>query len=334
VERLVLIPQVQLQINREAARRFGMAPGRVAIELEEAFAGQKVASVLDGARSLDLVVRYDEAFRDDIDRLGAAPMMLDDGRAIRISQIAEISTGSGPNQVLHENGQRRIVISANTAGRDIGSVVGDIQTALAKRTLPAGYYTDIGGQFKSQQEASRTIAWLSILSFLSMYSVLYAHFRSHALTAQVLLNVPMALIGSVAAIWLSGAPLSVATLVGFITLCGIATRNTILMISHYIHLVQHEGEIFGRDMVVRGSLERLVPVAMTALCAGIGLVPLALAGGQPGKEILTPVAQVILGGLFSSTLLDMVVTPTVFLRFGGPALARIVSSSVPSGVPQ
>ncbi len=227
--------------------------------------------------------------------------------------------------MLHEDGQRRIVISANTAERDIGGVVGDLRAALATVTLPEGYFVHIGGQFESQQEASRTIALLSLMSFAGMYAVLFAHFRSHALTAQVLLNIPLALIGSVAAIWISGAPLSVATLVGFITLCGICTRNTILMISHYIHLVQREGEAFGPGMVLRGTLERLVPVTMTALCAGIGLVPLALAGGQPGKEILTPVAQVILGGLFSSTLLDMVVTPTVFLRFGQAALQRLVA---------
>ena len=327
VERQVLIPQVQVRIDRAAAKRFGVPAGRLAQDLEVALGGERVGQVIDGPRSLDLVVRYAAAFRDDVNTLGSTLLILDDGRAVSLGQLAEVSPGTGPNQVLHEDGQRRIAISANTAGRDIGRVVADIQAALTMVTLPEGYYVDIGGQFKSQQQASRTIALLSILSLLGMYGVLFAHFRSHALTLQVLLNIPMALIGSVAAIWLSGAPLSVATLVGFITLCGIATRNTILMISHYQHLVQHEGEAFGTPMVVRGSLERLVPVAMTALCAGIGLVPLALAGGQPGKEILTPVAQVILGGLCSSTLLDMVVTPTVFLRFGRPALDRLLSNS-------
>lgn len=327
IERQVLIPQIQVRIDRMAAKRFGVPPGLLADDLEVALGGETAGQVLDGVRSLDLVVRYAAPLRDDLDTLRTAPLTLDDGRAITLGQLAEISAGTGPNQVLHEDGQRRIVISANTAGRDIGSVVGDLQTALATVTLPQGYSVDIGGQFKSQQEASRTIGLLSILSLAGMYAVLFAHFRSHALTLQVLLNIPLALIGSVASIWISGAPLSVATLVGFITLCGIATRNTILMISHYLHLVQHEGEPFGTEMVVRGSLERLVPVAMTALCAGIALVPLALAGGQPGKEILTPVAQVILGGLFSSTLLDMVVTPTVFLRFGRPALERLVTQA-------
>ncbi|MES2644252.1 MAG: efflux RND transporter permease subunit [Myxococcota bacterium] len=327
VERQVLIPQVQVRVDRDAAKRFGVAPGHLAEDLETALGGVRVAQVLDGVRTLDLVTRYAPEWRGDIERIGITPVSLEGGRTVTLGQLAEVSAGTGPNQVVHEDGQRRIAISANTAGRDVGSVVGDIQVALEGLTLPTGYYWTIGGQFESQQSASRTIGLLSLLSLAGMYAVLFAHFRSHALTLQVLLNIPLALIGSVAAIWISGQPLSVATLVGFITLCGIASRNTILMLSHYIHLVRHEGEVFGPAMVVRGSLERLVPVAMTALCAGIALIPLAFAGGTPGKEILTPVAQVILGGLLSSTLLDMVVTPTVFLRYGGDALRSLVSGA-------
>lgn len=327
IERQVLIPQVQVAIKHEAAKRYGVPPGGLTHELGAALGGERVGQVFDGLRSLDLVVRYAAPFRDDLTALSTMPVILATGAALTLGQLADVSAGTGPNQILHEDGERRIAISANTAGRDIGSVVADIQAALATVTLPEGYYADVGGQFKSQVTARRTIAALSLLSLAGMYAVLFSHFRSHALTLQVLLNIPLALIGSVLAIWISGAPLSVATMVGFITLCGIATRNTILMISHYIHLVGHEGEHFGPEMVIRGSLERLVPVAMTALCAGIGLVPLALAAGQPGKEILTPVAQVILGGLISSTLLDIIVTPTVFLRFGRDALERIVAQS-------
>ncbi len=327
VERQVLIPQVQVRIDRDAARRFGVAPGHLAEDLETALGGVRVAQVLDGVRSLDLVTRYAPGWREDIDRIGIAPVALEDGRAVTLGQLAEISAGTGPNQVVHEDGQRRIAISANTAGRDVGSVVQDIQAALDGLALPTGYYWTIGGQFESQQSASRTIALLSLISLTGMYAAIFAHFRSHALTLQVLLNIPLALIGSVAAIGISGQPLSVATLVGFITLCGIASRNTILMISHYIHLARFEGEAFGPELVVRGSLERLVPVVMTALCAGIALIPLAFAAGTPGKEILTPVAQVILGGLISSTLLDMVVTPTVFLRYGGEALRSFVDGA-------
>jgi len=327
VERQVLIPQVQVRIDRDAAKRFGLPPGHIAEDLETALGGVRVAQALDGMRSIDIITRYAPAWRSDIDQIGVAPIALDNGRAVTLGQLAEVSAGTGPNQVIHENGQRRIAISANTAGRDVGSVVADIQGVLKQIELPTGYYWTIGGQFESQQSASRTMGLLSLFSFAGMYAVLFAHFRSHALTAQVLLNIPLALIGSVAAIWLSGQPLSVATLVGFITLCGIASRNTILMISHYIHLVKFEGEAFGAQMVIRGSLERLVPVTMTALSAGIALIPLAFAAGTPGKEILTPVAQVILGGLLSSTLLDMIVTPTVFLRYGGDALRTLVGGS-------
>ena len=319
----MLIPQVQVRVDRAAATRFGVPAGRLARELEAALGGVTVAEVPVGVRTLPLVVRYAASFREDLDRLALLPLTLDDGRTLTLGQLAEVRAGTGPNEVLHEAGQRRIAISANTAGRDVGAVVRDIQSVLASFRLPDGYSVDVGGQFRSQEEATRTIALLSLASLAGMYAVLFAHFRAHALVLQVLLNIPLALIGSVAAVWLVGAPLSVATLVGFVTLCGIATRNTILMLSHYLHLIRHEGEQFTRDMVVRGSLERLVPVAMTALCAGIGLVPLALAGGQPGKEILTPVAQVILGGLCSSTLLDLVVTPTVFWRFGRPAVEAL-----------
>jgi CzcA family heavy metal efflux pump len=316
VEPQVLLPQVHVRIDREAARRFGVSPGHLAEDIETALGGRRVAQVLDGVQPLDVVVRYREDFRDDIDAIRQAPIEIHGGRVVTLDQVADIELSSGPNQILHEDGRRRIVVSANASGRDVGSIAEDVERVLAQRPWPMGTSWSLEGQFERQRDASRTIAGLSLFALVAMYAVLYAHFGSHAAAAQVLVNIPLALIGAVAALWLTGADLSVATLVGFVTLCGIATRNTILMISHYLHLMQHEGEAFGRAMVIRGSLERLVPVAMTALCAGIALVPLALAGGDPGKEILTPVAQVILGGLLSSTLLDLVVTPAVFLWMG------------------
>lgn len=316
-EQQVLIPQVRVNIDRERARRFGVSPGQLAEDLETALGGRVVAQVPEGLRTLDVLVRYGEESRNDVDTLRAAPLVLDGGRVVTLGQVAEVGLSTGPNQILHENGRRRIVLSANTAGRDVGSVVKDIEALLHERG--EGLNWSIEGQFASQREASRRIGLLSLVSLLAMFAALYKLFRSVTLSAQVLLNIPLALIGSVAALWISGDALSVATLVGFVTLCGIASRNTILLISHYLHLMEHEGEAFGPEMVVRGSLERLVPVLMTALCAGLGLVPLAFAGGTPGKEILTPVARVILGGLVSSTLLDMLVTPTLFLRYGRDA---------------
>jgi CzcA family heavy metal efflux pump len=334
VERLVLIPQVHVQIDRERALRFGVTPGHLAEDLETALGGTQVGEVLEGLRSLPVRVRYDESHRNDLDAIRSAPITMEDGHAVTLGQVASVEAGSGPNQINHEDSRRRIVISANAAGRDLGSVVADIEAVLREHHWPSGTSVTLSGQFESQRDATRTIALLSLLSLVGMYAVLFTHFQSHALTLQVLLNIPLALIGSVLAVWLTGGMLSVATLVGFVTLCGIATRNTILMLSHYLHLMEHEGESFSEAMVVRGSLERLVPVAMTALCAGIALIPLALAGGDPGKELLTPVAQVILGGLISSTLLDMIVTPTVFFhlgaRFAAPRAHSPASTAVES----
>jgi HME family heavy-metal exporter len=182
-----------------------------------------------------------------------------------------------------------------------------------------------GGQFESQQAATRQIALLALLSLVGMILVLYSHFKSMMIVTQILINIPLAMIGSVAAVFLTGGVFSVATLVGFITLTGIASRNTIMMISHYLHLLKEEGESFSKEMVIRGSLERLVPVLMTALTAGLALVPLVLAKGEPGKEILYPVATVILGGLLSSTLLDMIVTPVIFYRYGRRATERYLT---------
>jgi len=213
--------------------------------------------------------------------------------------------------------QRRIIVSANTQGRDLGGVIKDIQDNLREKLpLPQGYFITYGGQFESQQSATRMIALLSILSLLMIFLVLYTHFHSSRTVFQILLNIPLALIGSVAAILLTDRTISIASLIGFVTLCGIASRNTIMMISHYIQLVQHEGEQFDKQMIIRGSLERLVPVLMTASTAALALIPLVLSAGEPGKELLYPAAIVILGGLISSTLLDMIVTPAVFYRFG------------------
>ncbi|KAF0223779.1 MAG: putative silver efflux, partial [Rhodospirillaceae bacterium] len=195
----------------------------------------------------------------------------------------------------------------------------EIQDRLAGMTLPPGAYMAYEGQFQSQQQASRLISLLAGLSLAGIFLVLYLHFRSGVLAAIVMANVPMALVGAVAALWLSDQTLSVASLVGFVTLTGIAARNGIMKLSHYRHLMRHEGMAFGPDMVVRGSLERLSPVLMTALVAALALMPLVLAGGDPGKEILHPVAVVIFGGLLSSTLLDTIVTPILFLLFGGVA---------------
>ena len=325
IEKQVLIPQVRVRVDRERAAKYGVRPGELTALLQSALAGEVVGQILDGQRSFDVVVRYDDASRGSIEGIRRALIETPAGAKVPLSALAEVIEDRGPNQILHDDGARRIVVSANVADRDLGSTVTEVRRAVDAIPKPVGYYVSYEGQFESRQQATRLIAVLSLFSLLGMILVLFTHFRSLRLVWQVLLNIPLALVGSVTALWIADLPFSVATLVGFITLCGIASRNTILMIDHYVHLVEREGEAFGPEMVVRGSLERLVPVLMTALTAGLALVPLAFAAGAPGKEILHPVAVVILGGLFSSTLLDMVVTPAVFLRFGGPALQALAA---------
>jgi CzcA family heavy metal efflux pump len=326
VEQQTLIPQLQLRLKREEAARLGVQPGAMAEQLEQAFNGVVVGQVLEGQRTFDVLVRYDESSRVSADAFRRALVDTPSGARVPVSAVAEVLETRGPNLINHDHLQRRVVVMANVAGRDLGSAVDEVRQRVAEHVrLPVGSTVAYEGQFESQQSATRLIALLSLLSLGGMFLVLFAHFRSVRLVLQVMLNIPLALVGSVAAVWLTDPTLSVATLVGFITLCGIASRNTIMMISHYLHLVEVEGERFGPQMVVRGSLERLVPVMMTALTAGLALVPLALAAGEPGKEILHPVAVVILGGLVSSTLLDMVVTPAVFYRFGRPALEKYLA---------
>jgi len=325
VEQQVLIPQIAIRVDRTRAARLGVNAGTLARTLQTALLGSVVTQVLEGQRTVDVVVRYPYENTVSIEAVRQSLVDLPSGAKVPVGELADVSEALGPNAVNRENAQRRIVVSCNVAGRDLGAVVGDIHRAVGGVRLPQGYYPTIGGQFESQQSATRLIGLLSLASLLAMFVVLYAHFRSPFVVFQVLLNIPLALVGSVVAVFLSGGVLSVATLVGFITLCGIASRNGIMMISHYLHLMTVEGEAFSREMVMRGSLERLVPVLMTALTAALGLVPLALSGGAPGKEILQPVAVVILGGLCSSTLLDIVVTPAVFFRFGRSSAERLAA---------
>ena len=315
-EKQVLIPQLAISVRRDRARLYGLRAGEITEQLETALNGRVVGQVLDGERTYDVTVRYGDAARRDVEAIRGALIDAGDGRKVAVSSVADVREGLGPNIIQRENVRRRIVVSANASGRDLGSTVADMQRAVAEIALPSGYTVSFEGQFQSQQEASRLIAVLGAFTLVAMFLVLYAHFQSAAIVAQILLNIPLAFVGGLVLTWLLVGTVSIATLVGLITLAGIASRNTIMMISHYLHLLEHEGERFDQAMIVRGSLERLVPVTMTALTAGLALAPLVLAAGEPGKEILFPVAVVILGGLVSSTFLDMAVTPAVFFHFG------------------
>lgn len=332
VEKQVLIPQLHVRIDREQAKKYGVMVGEVAEYGELAMNGLTVGQILEEQRTYDLVLRLKDEARNDPEAIRRIPIDTVDGRVLPLDVLADVEEAKGPNIINRENVRRRIVVQANVSGRDLVSAVAEIQKQIGEKvTLPEGYFITYGGQFESQASASRLIAVLSIFSFISMFIVLYAHFRSVMFAVQIMLNIPMAFIGSVLGVWLMGGTMSIATMVGFITLTGIAARNGIMMISHYLHLMEHEGEKFDFKMIVRGTQERLVPVLMTALTAALALVPLVIAAGQPGREILHPVAVVIFSGIFSSTLLDFIVTPLVFWRFGRKSVARILPQAV---VPQ
>ena len=321
VENQVMTPQLMIRIDRNKIRQYGLQAGEVADELETFYNGKTVSQVIEGQQSFDLVVRVNDTIRSSIEEIRNTPVATANGALIPLHQIASVQLESSINAINHENTQRRIVVSANVQGRDLGSTVKEMRQAVqANMQLSQGYYIEWGGQFESQQSASRLITILSIFSIAGIFLVLYSHFKSWQITLQIMLNIPLALIGSVIAVLLTGGVFSIASMVGFITLTGIASRNGIMMISHYIHLVEHEGETFNDKMIIRGSQERLVPVLMTALVAALALIPLTLDPSAPGKEILYPGAIVILGGLISSTLLDLIVTPVVFKRFGRKAL--------------
>ncbi|MBI3520636.1 MAG: efflux RND transporter permease subunit [Bacteroidetes bacterium] len=321
IEKQVLVPQLVIKIKRDALQRYGIQAGKIAESLEIFYNGKVTGQILDGQKSFDILLRTTNEERTNIEKIRNTLISGPSGNLIPLQQIADIEYTNSINSVYHENTQRRIVISCNVQGRDLGSTVKEIQNKIKTDIpLPQGYFIKYGGQFESQQEASKLIGILSIFAFLGIFLVLYSHFKSSRIVIQIMLNIPLALIGSVIAVTITGGTFSIATLVGFITLTGIASRNGIMMISHYIHLIEHEGEKFGKEMIIRGSLERLVPVLMTALVAALALIPLTMDAQASGKEILYPVAVVILGGLISSTLLDMIVTPVVFYMFGEKAL--------------
>jgi CzcA family heavy metal efflux pump len=318
VEQQGLIPQLKIHIMRDEAAKFGLSSGEVTELLESAFNGHIVAQVLEEQRFFDLFYRFDDASRLSSEKMGGTIVKtMPDGRRVRLEEIADIYETEGPNEISRENGQRRIIISANASGRDLGSIIAEVKSKISAQVkLSEGYYIVYGGQFQAQEEASKRIFLFGALAIIGIAIILFAHFGSRMIMAQVMLTIPFAFIGGIIFLFFTDRSITVASLVGFITLCGIASRNGIMMISHYLHLMKHEGEVFSKEMIVRGSLERLVPVLMTATVTSLALLPLVFAKGQPGSEILHPVAVVIVGGLLSSTLLDLIVTPTVFYNFG------------------
>ncbi len=314
IEKQVLSPQIKVRMDYVAAAQHGVPAPQILNTLQSLVEGEKITQIVEGGRRFALVVRVPESARS-VEGLGQMLIETPNGR-IPLSMVATIEDGDGPNQISRDDGKRRIVLSANASGRALSEIVADIRTAVADTDLPEGYFITLGGQFQAQEEATRLVGLLSIVSLVLMFVVLYSRYKSAALSALIMVNIPLALVGAVLGLWLSGQPLSVAALVGFITLAGISVRNGILKVSHYINLMRFEGESFDHKMVLRGSLERLSPVLMTALVTAFALAPLLFEAEQPGTEVLHPVAVVIFSGLISSTLLDTFLTPAMFWLFG------------------
>jgi HME family heavy-metal exporter len=314
VEKQVLAPQIKVRVDYAAAAQYGLSGSQVLNTLQALVEGERVAQIMEGSRRFALVVRLPESARS-LDGLSQMLIETPSGR-VPLSKIATIEDADGPNQISRDNGKRRIVISANASGRPLSEVVADIRQVVAESQLPEGYFITLGGQFQAQEEASRMISLLSIVSVVLMFVVLYSRYKSTVLAALIMVNIPLALVGAVLGLWLSGQPLSVAALIGFITLAGISVRNGILKVSHYINLMRFEGEAFSTQMIVRGSLERLSPVLMTALVTAFALAPLLFEAERPGTEVLHPVAVVIFSGLISSTLLDTFISPAMFWLIG------------------
>ena len=320
LEQQMDIPFVRFILNRSMMARYGLRPGDVAAAIETSFAGATVGRIFDRGTAFDLVVKLDSsAAAADFDRVSDLPIDTPTGAVVAVRLLADVRREQGPNMVLRENVQRRIVISSNVAGRDLGSVVNDIQAAVAQAVpMPMGYRVEYGGQFESEEAASQRLLGLGVLVIAGLFMLLVLAFGRARDAVVVMVNLPLALIGGVVGVFLAGGVLNVATTIGFITLFGIATRNGIMLISHIRNLITVEGVSDVRVAVERGARERLIPILMTAMAAGLALIPLALSGGKSGSEIQTPMAVVILCGLITSTLLNMFVVPALYLRYGRP----------------
>ena len=331
LERQLRAPEIHVRVDEDAARFHGVTPAAVSRQIEMLAGGERIAEVIDGPRRYGVSLQLSDVSRT---RAGLADVLVDTPRgAVPLSSLATVEESDGPNQIQREDGRRRIVVSGNIAGAGTDQVVAEMRRRLDALPLPTGYSLEIEGQFRAQQQASRMIALLSLVSLALIFIVLHSRYRSAPLAFIIMGNVPLALVGSVAALAIAGLDLSIAAMVGFITLAGITARNGILKVSHTLNLVLREGQAFDRATIRRACLERMTPVLMTAVSAGIALLPLMIGGDQPGKEILHPVAVTIFGGLITATLLDAVVTPVLIERFGAAAIARLRDEDQEAGRP-
>ncbi|HCL06540.1 MAG TPA: CusA/CzcA family heavy metal efflux RND transporter, partial [Chitinophagaceae bacterium] len=311
VEQQVQIPQIQIKAKREMLAKYGITVGELSEFIDVAFAGEKVSEVYEGNQRFDLLLRFDDENRGDFEKINNTLIDTKIGEKIPLHYVAEVVSASGPNTINRENVQRKTVVSANVSGRDQKSVVDEIRKKIETNIqLPEGYRVEYGGQFESEAEASKTLVATSLLSLLVIFFLLYIEFKNVKISAIILLNLPLALIGGVLSVWMTTGILSIPAIIGFITLFGVATRNGILLVSHY-NTLRNEGMGLV-DTIIHGSQDRLSPILMTALTAGLALIPLAMGDDLPGNEIQSPMAKVILGGLLSSTLLNLFVVPVVY----------------------
>lgn len=314
VEQQTETPQLQVRANRGMLAKYGISIEDFNKFVELAFAGEKLSDIYEGQRSFDLVLRLNKNYTESIDEVKSALIDTGSGKKVPLEEVADIVSVGGPNTITRENVQRKLVVSANVSGRDLKSVVNDIQANVEKDiTLPEGYRIEYGGQFESAQSASRTLFIASILAICVIFLLLYGEFKNISLSAIILLNLPLALIGGVLAVYFTSAVISIPSIIGFITLFGIATRNGILLISKYHHLEQEGTPL--HETVLHGSIDRLNPILMTALTAALALIPLVFNGEKSGNEIQSPMAIVVLGGLLTSTLLNIYVVPIVYELF-------------------
>ena len=311
VEQQTETPQLQLRANRGMLSKYGISVEDFNRFVELAFAGEKLADIYEGQRSFELILRLNGNYTESIDRVRSALIDVGSGRKVPLEEIADIVSVGGPSSISRENVQRKIVVSANTSGRDLKSVVNDIRQNIEENVvLPEGYRIEYGGQFETAANATRTLLIASLLAVCVIFLLLYGEFKDLTLSAIVLLNLPLALIGGVLAVFFTSGVISIPSIIGFITLFGIATRNGILLISRYQHM-QQDGEPL-HQRVLHGSTDRLNPILMTALTAALALVPLVFQGGKPGNEIQSPMAVVVLGGLLTSTILNIFIVPIVY----------------------
>jgi Cu/Ag efflux pump CusA len=320
VQTQVLVPKIEVRFDPDRAAAFGLTPGEVRRAAATLVQGATVGEFYEDQRVFDVVVWGTPDVRQDLDAIRALQVPLPGGGLVPLGSVSSVAVTATPNEITRENGSRRIDVTSNVRGRDLGAVARDIQTNIASLTFPQGYYAEVLGEYAERQASSSRLMLLGLVAVAAIFLILLADFGSGRVATLVFLTLPFALVGAILAAVLTGGVLSLGSLVGLVTVIGISARNGIMLISHYRHLELHEGLAFGRDLVLRGAEERLAPILMTALATGLALVPIVLGGTRAGYEIEHPLAVVILGGLCTSTLLNLFIVPALYLRFGRPAV--------------